>query len=95
MNLFVNLTYASKKCSNCSCVINSLRFSDRTFFCPKCTWKSLNILKSGLGESVVPEEGESYIICNSLNMKEIRKIEESNGTYTNSKRNTYSFNKSL
>jgi putative transposase len=61
--IFVNPYHTSKKCSNCGCVVDGLKLSDRTFFCPNCGWNadrdynaSLNILKSGLGESVVPVE---------------------------------------
>jgi putative transposase len=62
--ILVNPHYTSKKCSNCGHVVKDLKLSDRIFFCPNCGWKSdrdynasLNILKSGLGESVVPVEG--------------------------------------
>ena len=66
--ILVNPSYTSKKCSNCGCVVDGLKLSDRVFFCPNCGWKSdrdynasLNILKSGLGESVVPAEGRSLL----------------------------------
>jgi len=66
--IFVNPAYTSKKCSNCGCVVDGLKLSDRIFFCPNCGWNadrdynaSLNILKSGLGESVVPAEGRPLL----------------------------------
>lgn len=66
--IFVNPSYTSKKCSNCGHVVKDLKLSDRIFFCSVCGWKSdrdynasLNILKSGLGESVVPAEGRPLL----------------------------------
>ncbi|WP_232210827.1 RNA-guided endonuclease InsQ/TnpB family protein [Methanothermococcus okinawensis] len=66
--ILINPAYTSKKCSNCGCVVDNLKLSDRVFFCPNCGWKidrdynaSLNILKSGLGESAVPAEGRPLL----------------------------------
>ncbi|UXM85062.1 RNA-guided endonuclease InsQ/TnpB family protein [Methanococcus aeolicus] len=66
--ILINPAYTSKKCSNCGFVVSSLKLSDRLFFCPNCGWNidrdynaSLNILKSGLGGSVVPVEGRPLL----------------------------------
>ncbi|UXM84277.1 RNA-guided endonuclease InsQ/TnpB family protein [Methanococcus aeolicus] len=66
--ILINPAYTSKKCSNCGFVVSSLKLYDRLFFCPNCGWNidrdynaSLNILKSGLGESVVPVEGSNSL----------------------------------
>jgi putative transposase len=74
--ILVNPAYTSKECSNCGHVVKDLKLSDRTFFCPVCGWKSdrdynasLNILKSGLGESVVPAERKPLL--QTISYKEV------------------------
>ncbi len=68
--ILVNPYHTSKKCSNCGCVVDGLKLSDRVFFCPVCGWKSnrdynasLNILKSGL------EQNPSDFVASNLGSK--------------------------
>nr|DAS09591.1 MAG TPA: endonuclease [Bacteriophage sp.] len=61
-NLIVISKYypSSKSCSNCGCINNNLKLTDREYICPNCGLTldrdfnaSLNILNKGLGTSPV------------------------------------------